>query len=432
MKKKYLIGVMIIIAAVILPFVGKTQYASASENFTIKQVEGEDNVTQIWFKSDGLTKEKYGPKDTYAYLSADNGINWMKTSVGYDDEKDYYIISPYEKDPNANLGRKYLLTPGTVYQMYVVNQNGEKSETIEVATGIEYDPDADDAKKYEIRIVDCTEDTCTLSWDAVEGANSYLLATGESGKKKLVVTDTTSYTIEGKSLPFWNKNKTGMLDDLDAIYVYPCVTINDLCFTSYYAIGNIDPAFRPSKPKVTWEWNEFRDLIEFKIKTNYSHDNTASYMIECYDLKTGKKVPSKRTDDYCITNTFRDRIYKFRVKQAFKHRKSGKYYDSKWSDYIYALPVPYFDMQRTSDGNIKVTWNKISSATGYDIYVKKGGSKKKIKVASLGKNKTSYTIKKVNGAAISKNSKYDICVVTKKKVGKKTYVSDKNYMLTIY
>lgn len=424
-----------VIVAVMLSFVGKMDHTFATEKFAIMQIKGaRGNEYKIYFTSDNLPTDKTGIlKNVYAYLSSDNGTNWIKTEVWYED-KNCYHVWPTIDDPTAEDGYRDVLTPSTIYQMYVVNQNGEQSETIEVATGAKYDPDADDAKEYEITVKGCTETTCTISWDAVDGANGYVLTTYDSKDKKvdIAITNTNSYTIQGKTLPLWNKSKSEMLTELEKIYVYPCFLFNNLCLEADEYIGSVYPVFQPSKPVVTWNWSTFRKLVEFSVKTNYNDDNTAIYKIQCYDLKTGKKVAAKRTAAYCITNTKRDTIYKFRVKQGYYCKNNGKIYYSKWSDDIYALPEAVSDAKRNSDGSIKVTWNKVNKATGYDIYVKKEGTKKKVKVASVGKSATSYTIKTVNGANLSQSSTYEIYVVSKKKVGKKTYVSEKDFGVTVY
>lgn len=424
---------LLMIVAIMLPIAAKVEQTFATEKFSITQIVGQDgNEYKIYFTSDELPTDRYSMQNIYAYLSSDNGANWIKAEVEYDEN--CYYVWPEVEDPDAKERYRDVLTPSTIYQMYVVNQNGEQSETIEVATGISFDPDEDDTKEYKVNVKNWTKNTCTITWDAVEGANGYLITTYDEKDNmvELTTSATTSCTIKGKTLPSWKKNSSEMLMNLEDICVYPYFQFNDLRFVASYKIGSVYPVFQPSKPVVTWDWSSFRKLIQFSIKTNYSDDDTAAYAIECYDLKTGKKVPAKKMNGYCITDTQKDRIYKFRVKQAYKNKSDGKNYYTEWSNYIYALPEAVSDAQRTTSGNIKVTWNKVNKVTGYDIYVKKGGSKKAVKVASVGKNKTAYTIKNVNGTAISKSSKYDIYVVSKKKVGKKTYVSERNFGTTVY
>ncbi len=157
-KQKYVTKVfMLMIVAVMLSFVGKVDHALATEKFTIKQVKGiYGNEYIIYFTSDSLPKENYTvPETNYAFLSADNGTNWIKTNIHYDANKDYYIIQPQVEDPNTKSGYSNWLTPSTIYQMYVVNQNGEQSETIEVATGIKYDTYKDDAGAKKVTVQPC-------------------------------------------------------------------------------------------------------------------------------------------------------------------------------------------------------------------------------------------------------------------------------------
>ncbi|MDO4518320.1 MAG: CotH kinase family protein [Bacillota bacterium] len=72
--------------------------------------------------------------------------------------------------------------------------------------------------------------------------------------------------------------------------------------------------------------------------------------------------------------------------------------------------------KRGSDSSIKLSWNKISGASGYAVYYKKSSSKK---FTSLGKTtKNAYLKKKLKS-----NVKYDFKVVTYVKSNNKTYYS---------
>lgn len=118
-------------------------------------------------------------------------------------------------------------------------------------------------------------------------------------------------------------------------------------------LDSIHPVFQPSKPVVTWKWSDLRQAVDFTLQTNYDDDNdVGTYKIECYDLKTGKKVASGKNTIYTIPNTYKGRIYKFRVKQEYTNPNTKKKYYTEWSDYVYALPEAIAFAQRTKAGNI--------------------------------------------------------------------------------
>ncbi len=97
-----------------------------------------------------------------------------------------------------------------------------------------------------------------------------------------------------------------------------------------------------------------------------------------------------------------------------------------WSGKIYCFTQPQVNKAAVSaDNKLTVKWDKVSGATGYEIYVstKKTSGYKKVK--TVDKSKTSATISKVNGKAVSAKRKYYVYVVAKKKVGTKTYRSGK-------
>lgn len=118
-------------------------------------------------------------------------------------------------------------------------------------------------------------------------------------------------------------------------------------------------------------------------------------------------------------------IYTLEVR-AFTNFNGMPYYGG-WSPKAYLFTSPEVKSSKISGGKLKVTWAPVSGATGYDIYVSKSPKKgyKKVKTVKGGK-KRSATISKFKKKKF-KGTKYYVYVVTRKKVGKRTYTSGSEY-----
>lgn len=154
----------------------------------------------------------------------------------------------------------------------------------------------------------------------------------------------------------------------------------------------------------------------------------AKYEIELVDKKKKKEktiIVDCTNKDYVyktIKNLTGD-VYTVRIRALVGDVKGS------WSDKVYVIKQPRAQA-RTYNGNVQIKWEKISGATGYDIYMSTSRNGKYKKVASAGKNTALKTIKKYNKKKLQ-SKKYYYYVVAKKKVGKKTYKSGKNFVYTI-
>lgn len=172
----------------------------------------------------------------------------------------------------------------------------------------------------------------------------------------------------------------------------------------YYHINIVD---------VSWNRQDSVDGYEYKIaKSN------------------GKKVASK-TINGSYTNYFSQNkvsnsmVYTVRVR-AFSTICGQKKYGA-WSDKCYCFTQPQLKTAKVSNNRLTVKWNKVSGATGYEIYVSQKPTKGYKKVKTVGKKVTSATIAKFKGKKFSSKKTYYVYVKTIKKVGKKKYDSGKLY-----
>ena len=150
-----------------------------------------------------------------------------------------------------------------------------------------------------------------------------------------------------------------------------------------------------------------------------------------YVLKnaSGKTVASGNTEfpNLVKFNVNNNQVYKLTVR-AFAERDGKKVYGA-WSKEAYLIPEPALNKPTASASGIKLSWNKVSGATNYTVYVSTSPNKGYKKVATT--TKTKYTIKKVNGKKTNSTTKYYVYVVANKKASGNTTVGAKVFRTEI-
>lgn len=124
----------------------------------------------------------------------------------------------------------------------------------------------------------------------------------------------------------------------------------------------------------------------------------------------GKKVQSETVTGHRASfSKMKDKVYSVKAR-SFMTFNNQKYYSS-WSQ-IYCLNQARLTKVKVNGGKLNLSWGKISGATGYQVYVSTNASKGYKKVASINKNKTSYTVKKFKGKKFSPKKTYYVYVKT--------------------
>ena len=152
-----------------------------------------------------------------------------------------------------------------------------------------------------------------------------------------------------------------------------------------------------------------------------------SYEYELYNSK-GKKLKSGTTSSTSISHSKKvsnNMIYKVRVRATSK--VAGQTYTTAWSPYCYCFTQPRVKSVKVSGNKLTVKWQKITGATGYDIYVSTKKTKGYKKVKSVGKNASSVTIKKFKGKKFKSSKRYYVYVAATKKANGKKYDSGRLY-----
>ncbi|MBE5882141.1 MAG: hypothetical protein E7289_07555 [Lachnospiraceae bacterium] len=276
-----------------------------------------------------------------------------------------------------------------------------------------------DAKAYGITQINPAKDSITVTWTAEPDATNYKVYVGESYSDAVLYAvlpaTATQYTISG--LP------AGCEKYVAVKYTYQSSSGN----TYEYNVGS-DYDLRTVPAKVTgvkqekwWYFIKQFDVIWDDVESADSYEWIV-YNNSGKKLKSGTATGNRFTYSKKVSNTM---VYKVKVRA--KSTICGKTYTTPWSSYGYFFTQPRVKSVKATNGKLTIKWDKISGATGYEVFVstKKTTGYKKVKTVS--KSKSSVTIKKFKSSKIKKSKKYYVFVKAIKKVGSRKYTSGKLY-----
>lgn len=165
---------------------------------------------------------------------------------------------------------------------------------------------------------------------------------------------------------------------------------------------------------------------EINIQWSKNGGNVTGYKVYYYDYSKGKWIYSGKTSktNYTIKKLASGTTYKFRVR-AYKTIDGTQYFGS-YSEKIKISTTPSATkLKSLTTKNLKVTakWNKVTGATGYEIYMSTSKNKGYSKIKTISKASTvSYT-----KGSLKKNKTYYFKIRTYRTVnGKKIYSSYSN------
>lgn len=269
-----------------------------------------------------------------------------------------------------------------------------------------------------------TKDSVTINWEAYRNATEYSVQIGtdrttrDASVPVVLSANQTSYTF--------NSLKPGTEYYVKVNYKYQ----------GYSQIheGYYTECIKTLPGKVTGlkqtKWWYYAESVDFEWIPQTGVDG---YIYIVKDNKN-KSVANKTVGGYSKSGSCRTKntkVYSVTV-QAFSDINGKRYYgDVSDKAYLFTQPMCNAKKTKVTGSKLKITWDKVSGVTGYDVYVstkEKSGYKK---VKSLSKTKSSYTLSKFKGKKISSKKSYYVYIVGKKKVGKTTYTSGRHYTYKI-
>lgn len=277
-------------------------------------------------------------------------------------------------------------------------------------------------KAYAARITQTaqTQDSVTINWEEYQNAMEYSVQIGTDSETRnasvpvVVPANQTSYTFTGL--------QPGTEYYVKVNYKYQGYSkVNE----GYYI-----EEIKTLPGKVTGlnqsKWWYYIEKVDFEWTPQTGVDG---YIYTVKDNKN-KVVAQETTSGYSkdgSCKTKNTKVYSVTV-QAFSDI-NGQRYLGEVSDTAYLFTQPMCNQKKTmvTGNKLKITWDKVSGVTGYDVYVSTKEKTGYTKVKSLSKSKNSYTLSKLKGKKISSKKTYYVYIVGKKKVGGTTYTSGKHY-----
>ncbi len=405
MKKSLLV---LAVTAIMLFAMSITSMAAGTKVTGLKQTKGsESSVTFTW----NADPTAWG---YYIYLSKDGGKTYARK---YDSKyPDTYQAEGYFGSLQA--GQKYYVKVATVYGNSSNCVTGPLSDAISAVTAPKQ------VDRTTIKQTKATTSSVSLKWTYSAGASGYLVAAGD----KVVTVGGTSATVKMKAGNYSLAKVQAYKQSNEGFRAYSYVsTASDYVYTA-----PTTPKYVANPKKGNLKWflpDGYNVTVRWNMASGYG-STVSGYQVQIYSIDGKKRLKTYTIKDkYTMSKEFnlkaiRNTGFKVRVR-AYK-TINGKNYFGNWSKFRAVVPQAKLNKnyRRMSKTSAKVQWTKVKNVTKYYIYVCKNTSvsqKDQVwkKVATVGKNTTSYTAKNL------KPGKYNgIYVIPVVKAGGKTYKAD--------
>lgn len=262
----------------------------------------------------------------------------------------------------------------------------------------------------------------TMAWNRVSGANAYEIAylkhnSSIPWKYVTVKKNISSYRLKASanskySFAVWpaRVSTTGYVA-YGTSYAYKDKTATMPGKISKVKMVTSGSSTNPKSGVVYFSWGK--------------NDAVDGYQYEIFG-NNGKKILSKTTKSYrnvkAVSSKLKNNQFmKIRVRGYITVNGKKKY--GSWSSSYYFAKFPNIKT-KVSGNDLKVSWDKISGAKNYTVYVSSKATSGYKKVATT--SKKSYTISNVKSG-----KSYYLKVVANKKVKSKTYTGDKTWYLRV-
>lgn len=224
-------------------------------------------------------------------------------------------------------------------------------------------------------------DSITLNWNKVSKATGYQVEMYTNGKWKTLSTlSGTSYTASDLSQNTAYRFRVRAIRNYNYINYYGGYTEKDITIRPANTPEGLSSAMNTSSSN-TITWKSMNGVSGYSVYQWIGTSN--SY----------KKLGDTAYPYYTNSGKSSGTMYTYRVKAYYVSDNVMQY--SKPAQVVTCtLPANVtVTTAKRSGSNISLAWNKVSKATGYEIYVKSGSSWKKLTTSS-GK---SYTAKNLSG-----------------------------------
>lgn len=313
----------------------------------------------------------------------------------------------------------------TVYGNYSNHTTGPLSDPISVVTA---------PKKVDsttIKQTKATTSSVSLKWTYSAGASGYVVTVGS----KSVTVGGSAATVKQSAGNYNSAKVQAYKQSNEGFRAYATVSYSgDYMYSApttpkYVASGKMG--------NLTWHPTENNKVkVAWEMTSGYS-STVSGYQIQIYSIDGKKRLKTYTIKDkYTMSKEFNLKAVKntgFRIRVRAYKTINGKNYFGKWSSFKGVVPQAAVKFnERVSKTSVRARWSKVKNVTKYYVYVCKNenvSQKDQVwkKVATLGKNATSYTAKNLKVG--NYNAIYVIPVV---KAGGKTYKAEATWYKYIY
>ncbi len=350
----------------------------------------------------------------------DNTIRWSKVPGAYGYQVYRSQGGSYERIATivgpANISHfDYDLTPGVnyqykvraIYKLYDKNWYGKFSDVLEAPT-----PTLSVSK---LKVKKTSIDSISISWTGNPEANGYAIYRSTDGKKYKLVTELSASTTSYKDIGlksgkvYYYQVRSGVFgSDASIIYASEESAVITIAVTKTKPIKTIKFSNR-TKNNVKLTWSKTSGASGYQIYR--STKKSSGYKKIATIIGGSKKTYTDKTLKPGTTYYYKIRGYK-----TF----NGTDYTGEFSEIKVTTSLPDKLTKINSKAyknKIKLTWKKVSKATGYIIYRYDTKTKKYKQLVMT--NKLSYVDRK-----LSKNKNYTYKIVAYKQLDGKIYKSD--------
>ena len=428
-KKRVFSKSLLLLAITSIMLFAMSITSMAAENVTdIRQTSAGENSAKIEFNgADGA----YG---YFIYYSSDNGTSWTKFN---DHKESTDSLSPNFSSYKFNVGSTYKIKVVPVFKKYTVSSYFVLEGKEDLAAIGEIVTAPSSRALGTVKQIGATYNSVTIQWSPSYGTTKYVVYRDGNKDKGVKVAE-----VDGSQTSVKIKAEAGTIS---TYYVYP-VRVSSTGYEAingYSSISGVESA--PKAPvnvaslahnNISWDANNRTKVTVGWDRNDNNKFYEQGYRIAVYSVDGKKKLKTYNiANSYTRSKTFSLKAIKnkgFRVKVSSYVVVNGKKCYSKWSKTKVVIPQADVKLTRKSKTSVKLSWKKVSNATGYTIYAcKNAGSftsnKKWYKVAKVGKKTTSYTVKKL------KTGNYaGFYVIPTVKIGKKSYKADASWYMKMY
>ena len=382
-------------------YTDETAKAGVKYTYTVKLITSKQTST---YDSKGLSIIRLSTPEISKITSVNDGmkISWNKSSgassyiVYVKNSDDWEEIGTTSSTSITFSGFSYRpLVPGKTYKFTIkaVDSTGKyKSGCITAGWKHQY------IAPPQITKTSNTETGVKITWGKVEGAENYrVFVKSGSSWKKLKDTTSTSFT------------HTGVESGKTYTYTVRCISSTGKSYKSGYDTVGTKAMFL-STPAVT----KISNTVD-GVKLTYKESIGASkYNIYANSGSGFKKIGESTTTTFVHENAKSGTSYTYRVRAYDSTGDFSSYYKTSSKNTFIAAPV-IKELESTSKG-VNITWDKVTGAAKYRVFVKSGSSWKKLKDTTAttfthtgvesGKEYT-YTVRCISSTGKSYTSGYD-------------------------